>query len=249
MKNLLKNSVFLLVMLLIFTACKKEDYMDTGVHNPNYNGTVWQFLESRPDLFDTLTVALKIAKLDDVLKNEEVTFFAPPDPSILKSVWLLNEALFRSGQDSITSLDQIKPEIWRKYLSQYIMKGKYVAKDFTQLDTLKLDSYPGGVFKTIDGKDMNIGVFYNDVKSSDKQVIKYAGYRQLYLNYPYAIPGLEEFLLPFVTAPVATSDIQPTNGVLHVLQFSKHALGFRSYLFAEDAMVQGILPKTDLTEL
>nr|WP_288808488.1 fasciclin domain-containing protein [uncultured Sphingobacterium sp.] len=243
MKIFLKIGTFILFIGVVLNACKKEDYLDTGVHDPKYKGTIWQYLESRPDLFDTLTVALKIAKLDVVLQNEEVTFFAPPDPSIMKSVWLLNQSLFRSGQDSITSFNQIKPEIWRKYLSRYILKGKYVAKDFGQLDTLKLDSYPGGVYKTFDNTEMNIGVFYNDVRANDDQLIKYAGYRQLYFNYPFSIPGLEDYLIPFITAPVATSDIQPTNGVLHVLQFSKHALGFRSELFAEDVMVQGILPK------
>lgn len=243
MKNLFKIGGFFLLLAVMVSSCKKEDFIDTGLYDPHYNGTIWQYLESRPDLFDTLTVALKIAKLDEVLKNEEVTFFAPPNQSILKSVWLLNESLFRTGEDSITTLDQIKPEIWRKYLSRYIIKGKYVAKDFSQLDTLKLDSYPGGIFKTLDGTDMNIGVLYNDIRASEDQLIKYAGYRQLYINLPYSIPGLEEFLMPYVTAPVATSDIQPTNGVLHVLQYSKHALGFRKFLFAEDALIQGIIKK------
>lgn len=99
MKIFLKIGTFILLVGLALSACKKEDYLDTGVHDPKYKGTIWQYLESRPDLFDTLTVALKIAKLDVVLQNEEVTFFAPPDPSIMKSVWFLNEALFRSGQD------------------------------------------------------------------------------------------------------------------------------------------------------
>lgn len=243
MKNLYTIGGFFLLLTLLISSCKKEDYLDTGVHNPKYKGTVWQYLESRPDLFDTLTVALKIAKLDEVLKKDDVTFFAPSNVSILKSVWLLNEALFRTGEDSITTLDQVKPEIWRKYLSRYIIKGKYLAKDFSQLDTLKLDSYPGGIYKTLDGTDMNVGVLYNDIRASDNQLIKYAGYRQLYINYPYSIPGLEEFFMPYITAPVATSDIQATNGVLHVLQYSKHALGFMKYLFAEDAMLQGIKNK------
>lgn len=243
MKNKLKIGLLFLLVGLIFTACKKEDYIDTGIHDPKYKGTIWQYLESRPDLFDTLTVALKIAKLDEVLKNEEVTFFAPPNASILKSIWSLNQTLLLTGQDSITSLDQVKPQVWRKYLGRYIVKGRNLAKDFRQLDTMKLDSYPGGIYKNYDNAEVNIGVIYNDIRASDNQLIKYAGYRQLYFNYPYTIPGLESFLLPFITAPVATSDIQPTNGVLHVLQFSQHALGFRKFLFVEDAINQGILSK------
>jgi hypothetical protein len=251
MKNIFKYTFLVLMAVSLFSACKKEDYIDTGIHEAKFNGTIWNYLESRPDLFDTLMVALKVAKLDDVLKNDEVTFFAPPDPCILKSVWILNQQLFRSGQDSITKLEQVRPEVWRKYLSRYIFKGKYVAKDYRQIDTLNLAAFSGGVYKNIAGDDMNIGVLYNDVISKNEssggtQVIKYAGYRQLYLNFPYtfSVPEeLQDFLVPYITAPVATSDIQPTNGVLHVLQFSKHSFGFQSYSFANEAFLLGVLPK------
>ncbi|SJN23318.1 hypothetical protein FM120_03305 [Sphingobacterium faecium PCAi_F2.5] len=249
MKNLMKISFMMLITSVILFSCKKEDYIDTGIHNPKFNGTMWQYLESRPELFDTLMVALKIAKLDEVIKNEEVTFFAPPDVSILKSVWTLNESLFRMGQDTITSLDQVRPEVWRKFLSRYIIKGKYLAKDFNQMDTLNLATFPGGVYKNFENTDMNIGVLYNDIKTTSNtgtQIIKYAGYRQLYLNFPYSVvipEDIKDYFIPFLTAPVATSDIQPTNGVLHVLQFSKHAFGFQTYLFANEAFTLGILPK------
>lgn len=251
MENIFKYTFLVLMAVSLFSACKKEDYIDTGIHEAKFNGTIWNYLESRPDLFDTLMVALKVAKLDDVLKNDEVTFFAPPDPCILKSVWILNQQLFRSGQDSITKLEQVRPEVWRKYLSRYIFKGKYVAKDYRQIDTLNLAAFSGGVYKNIAGDDMNIGVLYNDVISKNEssggtQVIKYAGYRQLYLNFPYtfSVPEeLQDFLVPYITAPVATSDIQPTNGVLHVLQFSKHSFGFQSYSFANEAFLLGVLPK------
>jgi len=251
MKKIWKYTFLLLMAVSLFSACKKEDYIDTGVHEAKFNGTIWNYLESRPDLFDTLMVALKVAKLDAVLKNDEVTFFAPPDPCVLKSVWLLNQQLFRSGQDSITKLEQIRPEVWRKYLSRYIFKGKNVAKDYRQIDTLNLAAFPGGVYKNLDGGDMNIGVLYNDVVSKNEssggtQVIKYAGYRQLYLNYPYSmsVPDeIKDYFVPFITAAVATSDIQPTNGVLHVLQFSKHAFGFQNYEFANEAYLLGVLPK------
>ncbi|WP_282638356.1 fasciclin domain-containing protein [Sphingobacterium thalpophilum] len=251
MKKNWKYILLSVMLACLFSACKKEDYMDTGVHEPKFKGTVWNYLESRPDMFDTLMVALKAAKLDDVLKNDEVTFFAPPDPCILKSVWVLNQMLFRSGQDSITKLEQIRPEVWKKYLSRYIFKGKNVAKDYRQIDTLNLAAFPGGVYKNIFGEDMNIGVLYNDVISKNEssggtQVIKYAGYRQLYLNYPYSISVPEEikdYFVPFITAPVATSDIQPTNGVLHVLQFSKHSFGFQNNEFADEAYLLGVLPK------
>ena len=113
MKNIFKYTFLVLMAVSLFSACKKEDYIDTGIHEAKFNGTIWNYLESRPDLFDTLMVALKVAKLDDVLKNDEVTFFAPPDPFILKSVWIFNYQLFRSGHDSITILDKFRLEVWK----------------------------------------------------------------------------------------------------------------------------------------
>ena len=52
------------------------------------------------------------AGLDSVLQNEEITFFAPTDFSIEKSMDYLNEQLYwRRGEDSIKDLHQIQPEV------------------------------------------------------------------------------------------------------------------------------------------
>ncbi|MFD2966779.1 fasciclin domain-containing protein [Sphingobacterium bambusae] len=245
MKCFVSICCLVLVGIVFFSACQKEYYDESGTHDAHFGGSIWEYLETRPELFDTLQVALQIAGLDQVLQREHVTFFAPTDQCVLKSVWALNAYLYESGQDTITSLRQVDPSVWRKFFSRYILKGTYLAKDFPQLDTLNLSAFPGQGYVTYENDDMNIGVLYNDAvtKNSDgtDQVIKYAGYRQLYLNYPFSRgnnTGVS--YIPFITAPVATSDIQPANGALHVLQFSKHAFGFLSYLFVQEALAKGI---------
>lgn len=217
--------------IIVLSACKKEHYIDGGVHDPRYNGTILQFLKSRPELFDTLVKVAELADYSTLLNdpNANITLFAPASQSITKSITALNRQLFQRGQDTVLDVRQISPEVWHKYLSRYIYPDRYLLKDYPQLDTNDILAYPGQGYLSIKGEPMNIGTFYNDVRTKNnagvEQIVKYAGYRQILINY---------------SNPVATSDIQPDNGVIHVLQFNRHSFGFYTYDFATDAINKGI---------
>ncbi|WP_225553925.1 fasciclin domain-containing protein [Sphingobacterium bovistauri] len=225
--------IFLTIISLIvsLSSCKKDYYVDGGVHDPNYNGTILDFLKSRPELFDTLVKVIELANYSSLLNdpNANVTFFAPTSQSISKSMTSLNSQLFFRGQDTVLKVEQVSPEVWRKYLSRYIYKEKYLLKDYPQIDTSDMLAYPGQGYLSIDGDPLNIGTFYNDVRTKNsagvEQIVKYAGYRQILINY---------------SNPVATSDIQPKNGVIHVLQSFRHSFGFYTFDFTSDAINKGI---------
>jgi len=230
--NNLKITFIAIISTIIgLASCKKDYYMDGGIHNAKYDGTILQFLKSRSELFDSLVKIVELGSYTSLLNdpNANVTFFAPTSQSIIKSIKLLNMQLYNRGQDTVTDMRQISPEVWRKYLSRYLYPEKYLLKDFPQIDTNDMLTYPGQGYISMNGDPMNIGTFYNDVYTKNsagvEQIVKYAGYRQLLINY---------------TTPVATSDIQPTNGVIHVLQFYNHTFGFFSFDFAMDAINKGI---------
>ncbi len=230
------TSLFVVLMLcLILASCKKEDYyIDSGVHDGTYEGSVYQYLKSKPAYFDTLSQVIDVAGMQDVFENEEITFFAPPSSSIYKAVKSLNQYLRNDGKDTVSSLSQIKPEVWRELLSLYIFEGKYMLKDFAQLDTLDLDAYAGQGFVSSAGRPMNIGVIYNDAGN-----VKYSGYRQLWLSY------INDFSSPktsLINIPVASSNIEPRNGAIHVLQYRNHLFGFTSSNFILAATSKGITP-------
>ncbi|WP_353546487.1 fasciclin domain-containing protein [Rhinopithecimicrobium faecis] len=241
MKTHLKLGILLALITLVFGACNKDYYEETGVHNPKFEGSTWDYLNTRKDLFDTLTQVVKLAELEEVLKNEEVTFFAPADATIRRTLINLNRSLYFSGQDTVKQLNQVNKAVWKEYLSQYIVKKKFLLKDFTQIDTLDLQAYPGQGYLSYQGQAMNIGVLYNDVITQNsagiKQTVKYAGYRQLYINYVFDFSNVGRTM---ITAPIATSDIQTKNGVLHVIQFSKHSFGFQAFNFVNSAISKGI---------
>jgi hypothetical protein len=235
MKKIIKNLIsqmLLFVCLLCIISCQDKSYLDDGGSaNPHYEGTVMQFLKSRPDLFTQLVEVIEYADMEDVFEDEQITFYAPTDWSIQRSLQYLNDYWYNvEGQDSVTQITQIKPEVWKELLSLYIVEESYLAKDIPQLDTVAMDAYAGQAYVSLNGRPMNMGLVYHDANG-----IKYAGYRQLVYSY------VNDFVNNDLTnAYVATSDIRPTNGVVHVLRFTDHNFSFNESLFISMAIAAGI---------
>lgn len=229
--NIMRALFLFVVSMTVFASCNKDSYLDGGVHDPTYDGTILEFLKSRPELFDSLVKIVEITEYDQLLDNPQsnITFYAATNQSIIKTVEQVNRQLFSRGQDTVLNMSQISKDVWHKYLSRYIFRDKYLLKDYPQIDTLDILTYPGQGYLTIEGEAVNIGTFYNDVKSKNsagiEQTIKYAGYRQIVIDY---------------SNPVATSDLQPINGAVHVLKFETHSFGFSSFEFSRDAVNEGI---------
>jgi hypothetical protein len=226
---------FLLLLVAVITGCQKKDYFkDSGKQNAKFNGSVLQYLESRPDMFDSVVKIIHMAGMDNIFDKEEITFFAPADSSIRATIQMLNFMLSTLGNKKVTSLSQIKPQVWRHQLSRYIFKGKKSMNDYPQLDPANVAAYPGRIYSSYDGEIMNVGVIYNDAGG-----VKYAGYRQLQLSY---IPSQSTPLdyQSWYPVAVASVNIEPSNGYVHALQFSNHLFGFDANQFIENAIAEGI---------
>ncbi|NGM61610.1 hypothetical protein G5B30_06730 [Sphingobacterium sp. SGG-5] len=235
--------IFSFTMLIVtFSSCQKY-YIDSGTHAPKYDGTVMEYIKMRKDIFDSLYKVIQLSGLESELNRNGVTFFAPGDASIRKSIYALNEVLHILGRDTVYTLDQIDAEVWREYLSMYIYTNTYLLKDIPQLDTNNMNVYPGQAFLSIGNQNMNMGVLYNDVVSkgdnNQQQVVKYGGYRQLYLSYIVDVSNTEA-AGGMVNSPVATSDIQTNNGVIHALEYRRHTFGFVVNNFINSAYTKGI---------
>ncbi|WP_256004764.1 fasciclin domain-containing protein [Pedobacter deserti] len=212
------------LLILLIGACKQDDYyLDGGKADPKFNGNILQYLESNPAKFDTLVRVIRIAGLEDMFANEEITFFAPTDEVFRRTIGQvnrtsqfngdpyvnkLNQELFRAGTDTIANFEDVPAEIWRRYLMRYVFKGKMRLRDYPQLDPNLRQLYPGGYFYTYERDLANIGVVFNSANN-----IAYAGARQISFSF-LPDPSNPEL---YYSAAVATSDVQPTNGVVHVL--------------------------------
>lgn len=241
----------LCIAVTMISGCKKNDYfIDTGLHKADYDGTVMEYLEQNPHhLFDSLCKVIRLAGMENVFNHDSITFFAPADTCIMASVATLNQSLLLKGKDTITNLAQIDPAVWKKELSLYLFKGVHRLKDYPQIDPLAMQVYGGQYYSSYGGKVMNIGVFFQDVND-----VKYAGYRQLVLGY-FTGSTPPDFL-PYLI-PVASSDIHPKNGIVHVLQFTQKVIyfnddgdqtieifpvffGFQPFDFVTEVIAQGI---------
>ncbi|SMG51069.1 fasciclin domain-containing protein [Sphingobacterium psychroaquaticum] len=244
--NIVRNLFLTSLLGLLFVSCKKDYFIDSGIHKPNYEGTVLDYVKMRKDVFDSLYTVVKLAGLEPALDQNGVTFFAPGDPSIRKAVYALNKTLYQLGRDTIFTLNQVHPSVWREFLSLYIYNDTYMLKDIPQVDTLNLNIYPGQGFISYEGKNMNLGVNYNDVVSEIRkdefQVVKYAGYRQLFLSYIRNTGNVGAFG-SMINAPVATSDLKTQNGVIHALEYRRHTFGFVTSNFVNAAITKGIIYK------
>ncbi|HEX8024063.1 hypothetical protein [Mucilaginibacter sp.] len=238
MYKIIKTIIAVFIIAACFLAgCKKDSYYyDTGVHQAKYDGTILDYLKAKPFIFDSLVLAIKVAGMEDVFQKENVTFFAPPSSCIHKAIVNLNTDLRNNGKDTVSQLGQVQPQVWKDMLSEYVFKGTYLLKDIPQIDTLALSAFPGQGYVSYGGRTMNIGVFYNSANG-----VKYVGYRQLILSF---IPDFSNPTVGLLNVPIATSDIQPTNGVIHALQFQNHVLGFDSRRFITAAESAGISKPT-----
>jgi len=230
----LKTGIFGLLTIFFLVHCSDNSYLqDGGTSNPHYDGTVLDYLNSRPDYFTKLVEIIHLTGMEDVFTDSTITFFAPTDYSIDKSLTFLNSYLYHAGNDTVSDLSQISADVWKNYLTLYLIHDKYLLKDIPQMDTTAMNVYGGQAYVSYNGRPMNIGVVYHDENG-----VKYAGYRQLFYSYIYDFTTND-----LINAHVATSDIQPTNGVVHVLRFYDHYFGFNVNNFYNDAVSAGIKNK------
>jgi len=227
--------IIMSVLLLVGAGCQKQDYFhNTGKHTSNFNGTVLDYLKSKPGTWDSINKIIKLAGMEDVFNKESITFFAPDDSCVRRTLVALNQQLDRDGKQQVTKLEQISPLVWKNQLSRYLFKKSKSMNDYPQLDPSNLSAYPGQIYTSYLGDLMNVGVIYNDAGG-----VMYAGYRQLRLSYIPSISAPRDYNT-WYTATVATVNVAPTNGFVHVLNYSNHSFGFDTNQFIEEVIDKGI---------
>lgn len=225
-------------------ACNKSNFKDGGVTNRKFNGHTIAYLESKSTNNKQLLEIIELAGFTTALKTENLTFFAPSAPCIDRTIRFLNNMLYNTGRgsDTVRRLGQIKPEVWRWALGNYIFKEKRSLVDYPQVDLSNKVVFPGQTFESYTGRFMNIGVEYGNASG-----IQYAGYRNLVLSYPISQTDLGGF---WYNGRVASSDIETDNGFIHVIAeyettlngfpIDAHYFGFNLIDFINMALDYGI---------
>ncbi|SIN81989.1 fasciclin domain-containing protein [Chitinophaga niabensis] len=217
MKKIFRWTLVLTCIVTLTQACKKDYYADGGLANPHYNGTIYDYLTEKKLYFDTIKQIIDLAGLKDMMTSDTITFFAPTDDVIRVAMNDLNAERYFTMKDSV-KISDLGPEVWRKFLSMYIMKGKRVAGSFPRVSTENITAFPGINYIMLDGYILNIGLEYTSYNG-----VEAVGPRILMVTDVTFDPT------NFRNNPkvrVVSSDIQPKNGVIHALSIS-HQFGFR----------------------
>ncbi|RQO70697.1 hypothetical protein DBR43_22125 [Pedobacter sp. KBW06] len=220
-----KNQWLLLFGVLLSVAvisCKKDYFNGGSLQNGVFKMSAYEFMKTKPFYFDTLITVIDKSGLKEVFEKEDITFFAPTDHAIKLSMDLLNSTRYSASKDSIFIKD-IPPSIWRKYLSQYLIKDKYLLKDIARYDPVQANVYPGQYMASYDGYIMNLGVQFSDYKGT-----RDVGPRTVVIRNIGDIGNPLNF-----GATIATSDLQTNNSIIHVIN-DMHNFGFNPFLFITD---------------
>jgi hypothetical protein len=227
--------------LLVLTGCKRDEYYkDGGKAKADYPANMFQYLQDKAVPFDTIAQIIKLAGMEETFRKSDFTFFAPDDDVIKRTIGnyktrgSLNQFLFEAGRDTVKKLSDIDSTIWKKYLQRYMFKGINRLKDYPQIDINLQNQYPGALYYSYSGDVVNIGVIYDDANN-----IKYIGPRTLVISYIYDINNAQNAVF---RNKVSSSDIKPTNGMVHTLQYNEAYFGFNQYDFYEEIYFAGLHP-------
>lgn len=226
MKKTLACLPILAAACLLFASCKKEYYKDGGLANPVYNGTIYDYLTEKTMYFDSVKHVIDLAGMKDMFTNDTITFFAFTDDAIKAAMNEVNAHRFAAQEDSVT-MDDIGPEVWKQFISMYILRGKRMAGSFPRVARENIRAFPGINYVMLSGYILNIGLEYTNYRG-----VEAIGPRILYLTDVTFDPT--DFRNNS-NIRVASSDIQPHNGVVHALNYL-HTLGFRGGEFRRVAL-------------
>lgn len=206
-----KGGWVLLLAVLLFTACKKDDHFIGGSPtNDHVDMTTYDYLKANP-LFDTLILLIDKAGLKETI-NSNITFMAPTDYSIKQFLKARTKELQEELNDeNVTyTIDSLKAPELRDSLMAYMYDGKIQRSD------LSLEQQ---VYKNKVGEDFSIRL---------KKTDQYGGILSAGVRYIYVakvINGLDPDPLPddFPQDDRDKEDILQTTGIitktgiLHVL--------------------------------
>jgi len=218
MKKLALVSLVFIGCIIFFTSCDKNDYLIGGeLHNPVVNMTTYDYMKSnRFGLFDTLLLLVDKAGIKDKI-NQNGTFFAPTNYAINK--YLNRRSLIYQRIDPyyVWTIDSlIKYELPNFVDSMDI----YFLKDVVLPNSELIAK--GTIFKNLKNEDVVVSyeetsnplLGFSDYSSIKPRIVYFT---RLYQSLPTDFKVQEIFFPVGERTLVQTSNIQTTNGVLHVL--------------------------------
>ncbi|MFD0939196.1 hypothetical protein [Pedobacter boryungensis] len=127
MKKILYTLLNISIILLFFSACKKDAVIDGGLSDPNINMTTYDWIKSNPrSMFDTTLRVIDKAGMKDIINNAG-TFFVPNDYVIGNYITLKQTEVRKKDERLNFTLDSLlnyTPQMLRDSMGIYCFKDK-----------------------------------------------------------------------------------------------------------------------------
>jgi len=200
------------LLLGCLPACKKNDGAYNYVNQTSkFTGNTYDFLKSKPGVFDSLLFVIDKLKLTDTLKTKNVTLFACTNESFQQVVAKVNVARKIAGKPPVY-LNDMLPNLLDSIVCRYIIRGKYLADSLVYKDGLMLKA-----------------VRYNYPMNGKLATVNASGYvggGPSKLVFSYTKKSV--YIADWVQANANAVNIVTSNGVVHILE-AAHPFGFGEY--------------------
>ena len=228
--NLYRNYSFLAVVVavLLQVGCSKEKgFHDVQNTNQGTSLNTYEYLKSKPGVYDSLLLLIDKLKMQSVLQDSTVTLFAPSNSSFRIALNNLNNARKIKGQPSVflnelaSGIPRVPAELAKSrddsmhvdtMVSQYIIKGIFRSTDFSAGDGRAISSVRGDY-------PMHAKRLYADaqgMQNGGSEVIQFANTRR------------SVFVPNWSLTTTNSVNITTKNGIVHLLE-PEHVFGFNQF--------------------
>ncbi len=202
----MKKIILLMISVaMVFASCEtQQDIIDTGVSNPVFDGTIMEYLRSNDYNWGLTVEMIEKAGLVDLFEGNdpeypEITFLAFPTYSIYHYLYPLGE------QD----ISNLSAEECRDFVMSHVIKGKYLKENiaFRNIKYLIFEPEQTG---------------YTELVTEEGNVLRAFLQRGEWGGVPETgaiIMGIYSMNASNYV-PLATPNIQPSNGVVHALDYN-----------------------------
>ena len=203
----------LLLLTLVYSACKKNGgYYDAADETAPFSGNIYEYLKSKPGVYDSLIVAVDRMGLKKTLTDSNVTLFAVTNPSFQLALRNLNTLRKQSDKDPLflSNIDGVQLDTM---ISYYIIRGVKPTDSLKLQDGLNLTSvkvaYPMHAKSVKGSASGQVG--------AGPEVIEFSNTKK------------SKFIRNWSTSTTASNNIRTKNGIVHVIS-PDHLFGFDGFV-------------------
>lgn len=204
---------FLLILSFALPACKKDGgYHDSSDANKKVPLNTYDYLKSRPGVFDSLVAVVDKLGLKETLMDSSITLFAVTNQSFQLAVTNLNRLRKQSDKDPLY-LAIVDRQQLDTMVSYYIIRGKYLSDSLQLQDGLDLFSVRSGYPMHAKSSRASASGF----EKGGPEVIDFSNTKR------------SKFVRFWSTTTTGSNNIETTNGVVHVVT-PDHIFGFDEFV-------------------